>query len=498
MDRSRWIKTSISPPGFVFPSQTPTLAFEEEVKRPQIKLQTQTQSEAYRLSVPRRGLERIASSPPDSPTRMRAHTSPMSGEDFRMLHDSGAITPPPTPTRVSHSKNSSTSSAYSLSSLRRGDSVSSTTSRRRGPSLDESERPGSTDLRRFPYWVSDYDIADKKKPLGSGLWSDVYLAKPSLRRPSPSSEQPPILAGPEMTPPITPIKSRSGSLSSRVPITPKAYAIKVPASKSSKKVLDEEAKVLSYLSRFPESERYIVPFFGQDTRSSALVLKAMDTTLEDWIHNTLNTLPEPDRAKMLTDVFPSLASTLINGLQWMQAHTCVHADIKPSNILLSLFLTMPSAVYSDFSSATITTLPSNSDSDSRPEAPLGGGTWDFLDPTLVAKASDPKTPTPESDLWALAMTLLYLVIGASPYDCAGSNVFRRREFVKQGCPVGYVAYGDDGPRNLRRTKALSEALGFDVKEWFEKVLEKDPRKRVGVEEWRGELDAVVGVGSLRL
>ena len=87
-----------------------------------------------------------------------------------------------------------------------------------------------------------------------------------------------------MTPPITPVHSRNSSLgTNQFPVIPPLYAIKVPASTSAKKVLQAEARILSYLSRFPDADHHIVPFFGLDTRTGALVLKAMDETLESWI-----------------------------------------------------------------------------------------------------------------------------------------------------------------------------------------------------------------------
>ena len=78
---------------------------------------------------------RTATSPPESPVRDRAYTMG-NNTDMKTLHDSGVITPPPTPT---HSKNNSASSFRSTTSLHRGDSITSTLSRRRGASMDASE-----------------------------------------------------------------------------------------------------------------------------------------------------------------------------------------------------------------------------------------------------------------------------------------------------------------------------------------------------------------------
>ncbi|KAF2475433.1 uncharacterized protein BDR25DRAFT_172899, partial [Lindgomyces ingoldianus] len=434
------------------------------------------------------------------------------------MYDSDAITPPSTPTKASHSKSSSASSARSMLGLMRGESVSSTRSRRRGDSIssltswcrgisiDESEKPGNTELLTFKYWLSDYEVLDKKQPLGSGLWSDVYLARPTLPRPSasvstlatpsyPLTSHHSLITGngcindPSIpTPPITPTCSRNSSVSKRpLPTLPSAYAIKFPASRSAKHVLAAESLVLSYLSRFPDSSHYIVPFYGQDTRTSALVLKAMDVTLECWIQTDLNALAEGARARRLAGVFPQIAVALIRGLEWMIENGCVHADIKPSNILIDLSSSPPLALYSDFSSATLNHHLTDTNSSS---APLGGGTWDFLDPSLLLKPTSPSpspTPTPESDTWSLALTFLYFILGSSPFECAGSNVFRRREIVKHGTPLAYTGYGDQGIRNVARLKAVERELGWGVCSWLGRVLVRDATKRVGLGEWRGEL-----------
>ncbi|KAF2652376.1 kinase-like protein [Lophiostoma macrostomum CBS 122681] len=373
----------------------------------------------------------------------------------------------------------------------------------------EVEPPG---LKEFPHWATDFDFEmidkdgkRKKKPLGSGLWSDVYRALPTLPKPqSPSAVSPPSTtaalvdlglpkgADASLTPPLTPVKSRTSSLSKVIQNTPAptAYAIKVPASRSAKQVLYAEAEILSHLSRFPEAETYVVPFYGLDMRTGALVLKAMDCTLDSWISTSLNTLPEPARAARLAEIFPTLALTLIKGLEWMNSKGCIHADIKPSNVLFPTTSTSP--VYTDFSSATLThPTPSQ---ESKPPTPLGGGTWDFLAPALVAKSSkeSPATPTLETDVWSLAITLLYVIIGQSPFDCAGSNVYRRREMVKQGVPLSYTAYGDDGPRNLKRLDMLSKELGVDLKKWFAGALDASGEMQVDVKRWREELEGAKG------
>jgi serine/threonine protein kinase len=367
-------------------------------------------------------------------------------------------------------------------------------------SLDDSSQRGSTELIHFPYQVADYefrtDERGRKKTIGEGAWSDVYLATACPPKPTAqSSLQPPRNA--EMTPPLTPVRTvDSGIGLDKLPITPSLYAIKVPAMTSAKKVLAAEARVLSYLSRFPDAENHIVSFYGLDTRSGALILKAMDDTLEGWIQKELNTLDEPSRAQKLAAAFPSIALALLTSLQWMQDKDCTHADIKPSNILVSSpsLEGAPEPVYTDFSS-TILTRP---DATIETEAsPLGAGTWDYLDPSLLSSSST-TSPSSATDLWSLAITLLFLVLGQSPYGAFKSNKFQQREMIKSGSPLQCMGYDDPGIKNVKRVQTLSKDLDFDVQKWLAKVLVKDAGKRAGVEEWRRELERAMGTAVAKM
>jgi serine/threonine protein kinase len=331
----------------------------------------------------------------------------------------------------------------------------------------------------------DYEIQldskGRKKPIGTGAWSDVYLATPITHWPATS-----FSTAPAITPPVTPVHLRGSSATKdSLPVIPPLYAIKVPASTSAKKVLSAEARILSYLSRYPDANNHVVQFFGQDSRTGALVLQAMDGTLEDWIQITLNSLDDSSRTTKLASTFPTLALSLIDSLLWLQDKDCVHADIKPSNILYSKSATIiPHLVFTDFSSTVLTTL---NNTDATPP-PMGAGTWEFLDPSLLS-SFNPATPSASTDLYSLAITLLFVVLGASPFDGFKHNKFQQREMIKSGAPLQCLQYDDEGIKNLRKLNILSKDLGFDVQKWFAKVLVKDHAKRVGVLEWRGELVA---------
>ncbi|KAJ4350486.1 Dual specificity mitogen-activated protein kinase kinase 7 [Didymosphaeria variabile] len=272
------------------------------------------------------------------------------------------------------------------------------------------------------------------------------------------------------------------------PPMPSAYAVKVPYEKTAHRVLAEEGRILSYLSRFPAAERYLVPYYGQDTRTDALIMGYMPSTLDSLIATDLNTRDETDRAAMLADIFPHIATNLLDGLAWLQDKSCIHGDIKPSNILLAVNPSThtPHAVFADFSAAILPSLPV--DGSKKTNKPMGGATWDFMAPDQLTSTS---TPSFEADVWALAMSILILVTGASPYERVAPNAILKREILKQGAPLDYVSAGENGVRSVLRLGALSRGLGFNFKKWVGKVLVRDERQRLGMNEWRDELADVL-------
>ncbi|OAG11793.1 kinase-like protein [Paraphaeosphaeria sporulosa] len=402
--------------------------------------------------------------------------------DARSRNQPRTYTPPSTPTKRSHSKSSSVSSSSireELENLRRGMSS--------GYSVEGIEKPGSHEPRQFPAWSSDYefemDAAGTQKVIGTGAWSTVYLASPAPSMPEElviSSS----LASPEITPPLTPVRSRGSSMSKFYPLMPSAYAVKVPYEKTAHRVLTEEGRILSYLSRFPSAEKYLVPYYGQDMRTDALIMGYMPSTLDSLITADLNTRDESDRAAMLTDIFPHIACNLLDGLAWLQDKACIHGDIKPSNILIAVnpSTRTPHAVFADFSAASLPSSPA--ETGKKQAKPMGGATWDFMAPSQLTSTA---APTPEADVWSLAISLLLLVTGASPYDRVAPNAILKREILKQGTPLDYVSAGENGVRSVIRMGALSRGLGFNVKKWMGKVLVREEAARMDVGEWREEL-----------
>lgn len=475
------------------PDSTKSTSTRQGAQYDQLDLSRYTLEQFTETSTKETGLtvRESISTPPDSPTCLRSVRIDM--QDSRM-HDSSALTPPATPTSPSYFRSTSGDYSSQTQPARHG-SIASTASVPRSPSIHSHPVP----LQIFDHEALEYvvlvDDKERKRPIGSGVWSDVYLAAPSL----PESTDQQFLLPPSATrsPPVSPVKSNDSAVGlDPLPAVPPLYAIKAPASTSSRKVLKEEAKILSYLSQFPDSDNHIVQFFGMDTRNDALVLKAMDGTLEDWIKKDLNNLDESLRATKLAAVFRRLALALIDSLMWMQDKNCIHADIKPANVLTTKtpadLTSVPAVVYSDFSS-TILIAP---EIEVHNASPLGAGTWDYLDPSLLS-SSAPAEPSAATDLWSLAITLLFLIIGASPFDAFRHNKYQQREMIKSGSPLQCLAYDDAGIKNMRKMKDLSKALGMDLHKWFAKVLVKDVSKRIDVAEWRDELErATTKVGPM--
>jgi serine/threonine protein kinase len=176
----------------------------------------------------------------------------------------------------------------------------------------------------------------------------------------------------------------------------------------------------------------------------------------------------------------------------MTSKHCAHGDLKPGNILVSSSSPdePPYAVFTDFSSSVLST-----DTD---KTPIGGATYDYIDPTLMTKASANALPTSTTDLWALAITLLVVVIGTSPYNRVAPNEIMKREISKQGDPLKWLAQGENGMRSRKRLEALGEQLGWDVAAWFGLVLKRDLSERVCVEEWKAVLERGVGIDDSML
>jgi serine/threonine protein kinase len=333
-------------------------------------------------------------------------------------------------------------------------------------------------MRVFPVEKSDYQVSNDEQ-LGSGRWSTVYLATP-LQAKLKQDHSIGLL-----TPPTTPTRSHySGSW---LEATPEYYAVKVASNRSSIKVLKDEATILSHLSSLSWCKDHIVPFHGYDIRNDSIVFSALPASLEDLIIKELSYYDESSHVAKLSSIFPRIIRSLTTSLAWIHAASVIHADIKPANILLrpdvpfapgETILDIPfTPVFADFTSSFRTDIVIASTSSA-----MGGGTYDFLAPELLTKPYPP--PAAASDVYALAITLLNLIIGTSPFSGARGNRYHLLEMAKSGKAIDFVLQDARSEIRLRETAdAIHRSTGLDIIKPLNLGLKKSPDERITAREW---------------
>jgi serine/threonine protein kinase len=397
-------------------------------------------------------------SPPASPKRK--------GSPFTdLLHPSGVATPPKTPPR----SDSITSTHTKLISV-----ISATS---------EESPPESNVIkdRIIEYCTDgiDYEVLEDNQ-LGAGRFSKVYLARSIITTPSQSTENP-------LTPPTTPTSPPSRGL--WLGSSPSVYAVKVAVNKGSIKALRGEARILSHLSMDGDSKQHIVTFYGFDSRYNSLVFNALPATLEDLVRE-LGRLDSVTRNAKLTAVLPPIAESLISSLAWMHSLDVVHADIKPVNILLCADIPIPvplpdsqcildvpfTPVFADFTSSFLVT------DDPKTISSVGGGTYDYMAPEQLS--SPFPCPNFRTDVYALAVSLLHVIIGYSPFKEAGQNRHMKLAMIKEGKVLSWAMR--DATSKARLHTAAQQILhsnSIDLKALLELGLRKNPEKRPSTEQW---------------
>ena len=307
---------------------------------------------------------------------------------------------------------------------------------------------------------------------GRGVWSVVYRAV--------KVSDPEILSTSLLTPPTSPI-----SHSAPTTHVNNILAIKVPSRRDAHKILDSEARILTYLHAYPQASNYLVPFHGYDEPAHRILMDPVPLSLDSHVKAAAKTARANfSTATMFDPVIGTsqwghLATSLIAGLEFLHSRSCIHSDIKPANILLR-----PSSdpytpgtytpLYVDFSSSAIAS------SGTSPEQ-VSALTPDYASPELLtALKSGTAFTTPASDVFALAVTLLAAVIGESPYAAARMEV-TKLGMCREGKPLDFARGGDQGSRVLQNSEAS-------------KVLEgavRDPETRWSVKEWKEEARQVL-------
>lgn len=307
--------------------------------------------------------------------------------------------------------------------------------------------------------------------LGHGAWSTVYRAVESVEILKPLTNLPP-------TPPTSP--TTAATVSSK-----KVLAVKKPSSRQAHKILEKEAQILTYIHFDANASNYLVPFHGFDSAQCSIAMDAVPLSLEVHARAAIR---RPLSTKTMFDPvvgaeeWACLAEGLIGGLAFLHSTGCVHGDIKPANILLrpggSGRLT---PLYCDFSSSHII----SSAGEEKEVEEVSAVTTEYLAPELLEALSprntDRAVATYASDVFALAVTLLFAAIGESPY--AGARMASQKlSMAKEGLPIGFARRGEQASR-VMKGRAVEKALRG--------ALAKEAGERVAVAEWRDEIRGVV-------
>ncbi|OCT47465.1 protein kinase domain-containing protein [Cladophialophora carrionii] len=297
---------------------------------------------------------------------------------------------------------------------------------------------------------------------GTGAWSVVYKASTQARSRNVSAA---------LTPPLSPTN-----------ITPVIVAVKKPARRDAVAILKSEARILTYLRSVPESERYVVPFYGV-VDEATIVLEAMPFSLEDHIRKCAGIAAQNFSTRTMTEPVVgstakwfALAQQLVSALAWLHnSAQVVHGDIKPGNILLSRVQGSGTEItfeplFADFSSSQRLGLH-----ETTPNT-LSAVTREYTAPELLNSKvlRDPtSTATTASDVFSMALTLLVAATGQ--LLVYSGSVFQRQAMATQGWMVlSHVRNGEGGTRVPR--------FGI-VEKLLERALLKADMGRVSAQEW---------------
>lgn len=307
------------------------------------------------------------------------------------------------------------------------------------------------------------DAEDRPIEFGRGAWSIAYKARSTPSAPT-----------------------GAHSAASRV------VAVKAPLRRDARPVLQAEALTLTRLNLTPGHEGRVVPFYGFYSDSDALVMPAVPLVLSTYIEDQADLRKkQPSTATMFEpvqglDSFRDLARKLIGGLAWLhQSAGVIHGDIKPHNLLLRPIAEEPGTIadafpfeplLADFSSSL--DIPSDATSNQETShTSMSAFTPPFTAPELLSLASlksGDVAPTPASDVYSLAATLIAAATG-DLLLYPGSSKMQRLAMARDGHRIlDFTRSGANGcrvPRNGLVEKLVQPAVA------------KDPTKRITTQEW---------------
>lgn len=313
------------------------------------------------------------------------------------------------------------------------------------------------------------DADDDRIEFGRGAWSIVYKARSTATAPAGTH-----------TPPASP------ATPSRI------YAVKAPLRRDARPVLKTEALTLTRLNMTPGYEDHVVSFHGILSDCDALVMSAVPLALSTYIEDQADLRKkQASTATMFDpvqglDSWRSLARKLINSLSWLHNEAgIVHGDIKPHNLLLrpipdesngELDAFSYEPLFADFSSALNLSSGTNLASESSPFS-MSAFTPPFTAPELLSLASlksGEVAPTPASDVFSLAATLVAAATGDLLLYPGSSNM-QRLAMAREGHRIlEFARSGANGSRVPRNGP---------VERLIQPAVAKEPSKRITTQEW---------------
>ena len=186
--------------------------------------------------------------------------------------------------------------------------------------------------------------------------------------------------------------------------TSETVAAKVPFNEQSRRILEREAGVLTYLHSIPHSSQYIIPFYGKYSFDDtfALCLEICPQTMQEYI-SAQSGSPAP---VVTLEIWKSWLSTLLSAVDFLHDSGVLHNDIKPHNILLT------SSLHPYLSDFAVSTSLYPLDLPSSPDMHILGTTA-FTAPELLSAEDVPTTP--ESDIYSLGITMFVAATGMEPF-----------------------------------------------------------------------------------
>ncbi|KAI9927725.1 hypothetical protein ASPWEDRAFT_549883 [Aspergillus wentii DTO 134E9] len=326
-----------------------------------------------------------------------------------------------------------------------------------------------------------HDERGRLVEFGRGVWSIVYMASSCASSQSQSHM-------------ITPPSSPASSPESRV------VAVKSPVRRDAHPVLEAEAMTLTRLSCTPGSENHVVPFHGYISSSHSIVMSAVPLSLSTYIEDKAAIAQKEKSTRTMFDPvqgmgpWQDLAKKLVTGLSWLHnGPHIVHGDIKPHNLLLqprsSVNPDHPDEfpfepLFADFSSAHDLTTTTSSSPAKKAGNSMTALTPPFAAPELLSLSSltsPDVAPTPASDVFSLAVTLLAAATGDLLLYPGASNM-QRLAMAREGHRV--IEFAQSGMTGCRVPR------NGTVERVVKPAVCKVPDQRMSSAEWLGLVESL--------